>query len=392
MAAPRCMHNDAAHAPNYPALTGLRGAAAVWVALHHAWQAAGSPALKVWILDPTPLLACGYFGVDLFFVLSGFLLGAPFLDARVAGRPTPSLRSFWYRRTRRVMPAFLAQVAILSLLALSTSGSLPLTPAQYPVYGLLLFNLQEGFPLLNPVHWSLPVEWNFYLVLPLLALCFPARGDWRHPLALALLFALGFRAACWYALERHGAEGLPLYRWILQLPARIDQFVFGMAAARFIARRPLTSLPRWLGIAALPTLAWLIWNAAPRGDIFGKADWPWILWHYSALGAALALLIAHACNPVTMVARALGSRPMIALGLVSYSLYLWHFPLLEWLAVLLPALRPGAWNWWLSYAVTLLTLSGTSYALFEKPFHHRLRRGSQAAGSGGGKAACAEPQ
>lgn len=377
--------------PYYPALTGLRGIAAVWVALYHGWQAAGSPTVAIWVLDLTPVLACGYFGVDLFFVLSGFLLGAPFLHARLHGSPPPSLARFWRQRIRRVMPAFLAQVLILSLLTLLASGTLPLAAHQYPVYLLLLFNLQEGFPLLNPVHWSLPVEWNFYFILPLLALCFPSTGGWRLPLALSLAFALVCRFGCWYALERYGVDGLEIYRWIIQLPARVDQFVFGMTAALWVTRGHGTKVSLWIGAAGTTLLIGMIFAAAPRGDIFGQADWPWLLWHYPVLGSGLALIIMNACMPGTLLAKVLGSRKLGSLGLMSYSLYLWHFPALSWIGTAPPALPPGSLQWWLAYAAIVLVCSRISFSLFEKPFHRPGATLSRST-TGGGNAAAAAPQ
>ena len=86
---------DAAARNNYlPALTGLRGIAAAWVLLFHLYQYSGSPDLG----PLTSLAGCGYMGVDLFFVLSGFLLSMPFHRARMEVAPPPNLLRYAWRR------------------------------------------------------------------------------------------------------------------------------------------------------------------------------------------------------------------------------------------------------------------------------------------------------
>lgn len=86
----------------FPALTGLRGIAACWVMLYHLWQLAGAHSVAPLGVDITPVFSCGYMGVDLFFVLSGFLLGLPFLAWANGRRAFPDLAQFWKRRCLRV--------------------------------------------------------------------------------------------------------------------------------------------------------------------------------------------------------------------------------------------------------------------------------------------------
>jgi len=120
----------------FPALTGIRGIAALWVLMLHAWQFSGMPVLAVPLLsgrfDLTPLFKCGYFGVDLFFVLSGFLLSMPFHRAFIAGATRPSLSEFWIHRCRRVLPAYWTQLAILAGVYLYLGRTELAAPASQP--------------------------------------------------------------------------------------------------------------------------------------------------------------------------------------------------------------------------------------------------------------------
>jgi peptidoglycan/LPS O-acetylase OafA/YrhL len=301
-------------------LTGLRGVAAGWVAVCHLWSFAGSPVLAIGPFAFGPLFACGYFGVDLFFVLSGFLLGAPFIRARMHDRPAPSLRRFWRHRIRRVVPAYWSQLAVLALIAVA--GGQALVPSHLATQALLVFNLFDH-PTLNPVYWSLPVEWDFYLVLPLLVLGF-GRGH-RLPWLLfaAIGFAVAFRISCWWAIDSYGLDAVGYYRWVLQLPGRIDQFVFGIAAAWWVARGIRPAIAAALGAFGIVGVVVLVVLIAPRGDIPGNVVVPWLFWYMTALGAVFAALTAAAASaPRDWLGRWLSMRWLCFLGTISYSLYL----------------------------------------------------------------------
>jgi peptidoglycan/LPS O-acetylase OafA/YrhL len=349
-----------------PAATGLRGVAAGWVVLYHGWQLSGAPRPMLGPLDLTPLLATGYFGVDLFFVLSGFLLGLPFLAA-ARERRRVDLGRFWINRCRRVLPAYWAQLLLLVPIA-ALSGAAAFDLGDLLRHATLLFNLQGNASLYNAVHWSLPVEWNFYMVLPLLALPFARRGGALAALLGMLAFALAFRIACVAVVFAWGETGVAIYQWIIQLPGRLDQFAFGMAAAWC----HLHGWPRRghgvLAALGLALLLALCWGVAPRGDIVGNADAPWLYVHFGAVALAFALvLLAAVARPQAWYARLLAAAPLAWLGMVSYSLYLWHLQMLEWQ---LDLLHGGA----RSTTAVLLCLPGVllmawaSYRFVERPF------------------------
>ena len=124
------------------------------------------------LLDPTIYIGFGWMGVPLFFILSGWLLGAQVIASSNASF---SLRRFWLRRVLRIYPAVWFELAVLLLLA----GLIPglITPAAYetlPLQVLLWVNLPPVMAEpLNLVWWTLPVELGFYLILPLLGLISP---------------------------------------------------------------------------------------------------------------------------------------------------------------------------------------------------------------------------
>jgi peptidoglycan/LPS O-acetylase OafA/YrhL len=155
-------------------VTGLRGGAALWVFLYHAWVCATPRRLTVSVvqidLDFTPLLSAGFAGVSIFFVLSGYLLARPLAEWHAGLRNKPALGQYVFRRVMRVFPAYYAQL-ILLLWVNYRSGN----PQHIDFAGLCrhLFMLFTPPPLgtqpLNGVWWTLPIEFSFYLVLPFLA-------------------------------------------------------------------------------------------------------------------------------------------------------------------------------------------------------------------------------
>lgn len=361
--------------PYAPALTGLRGLAALWVFAFHLWQFSGGLRLQLGPLDLTPLAAHGHLGVDLFFVLSGYLIGGPWVLARLGGTRL-ALRPFWKRRCLRVLPAYWAQWLVLAALALAASRPFPMSAGESALSLLLGHNLIRNDAPLNPVWWSLPVEWDFYLIAPWLALLFARPGRlpaWLLPLILA---SVAWRVLSWWVVHHYLAEGFWLYRWIIQLPGRLDQFLLGMLTAWALALGRDGS-PRWLfwaGSAATLVSTWLLYRV---GNTVDRALAPWIFFQFTLFGCAFAALIGAAAMPGRHVAaRLLGNRVLVWFGTISYSLYLWHYPALQWLQ---GWARGRAWDtasltWIIAVLLLALVLAQLSYWLFERPFLPSRRR------------------
>ncbi|MGH8121809.1 MAG: acyltransferase family protein [Rudaea sp.] len=360
----------------FPNLTGVRGLAAAWVLMFHAWQFANGPALVLPLpgtgLDLTPLFKCGYFGVDLFFVLSGFLLSMPFHRAVLECRPRPSLKEFWIHRCRRVLPAYWLQLMILVAIFLYLGQASRIAPHILAAHALLIQNVVPWpVPLLNPVYWSMPVEWDFYVALPLLAL-FAARCRWQLALLSILVFVFAFRVLCYWSLTDGTLRAFISYPDVHQLPGRLDQFFAGVCAAWIMASRPPSrrAATAWLcgGIALIVALAYV---AGPRGDFLVRIDAPYLFFHHSVTAIGFGMLVLGAAATTRTGSALFANRPMTFLGLISYSLYLWHYPMLQ--AAQSAGLTSGAhvpaWIVVLAAAIPAIVLiAWLSYRYVERPF------------------------
>jgi peptidoglycan/LPS O-acetylase OafA/YrhL len=360
-------------------LTGLRGWAALWVFLYHAWIFADHPPL-IWQvagreLVLTPLVSLGGAGVSIFFVLSGFLLALPYAEWLAGLRPRPNTGRYLLRRVARVFPAYYAQLAILVVLAWTLPGLPELSG--WRAFGQHMLMLFMSPPLgttpINSVWWTLPIEFSFYLALPFLAVFLRFERWWWLPLAtLTAMWLWRHFMVVWLADLSIQERVIASY----QLPGSLDTFGLGMLAALFYTHR--ARLPVWLTkpwtielLAALGLIALILavyWLFGARGKYW--ADNPIFYGWTPALAFGTSLLIHSGVQGGRLVALLFGNRFMVFAGTVSYSLYLWHHPIVEWLHWLpvvrdlptykLPALIA------LALPCTLL-VSALSYAWIERP-------------------------
>ncbi len=377
-----CFQEDARH---LRVLTGVRGWAAIWVFMYHAWAYAKHPPLVVNLfglpVELTPLFSMGIAGVTIFFVLSGFLLATPFAQWQAGQRERPPLGRYLFRRVMRVFPAYYVQLALLVLLAWWTSGESPIQDIGALVRHLLMLFMPPPLgvePSINMVWWTLPIEFGFYLALPFLTFML------RPKLGLWLL--LGCLAAMY--LWRHGVvvrlADAPLQMRVhaaYQLPGSMDAFGMGMMAGVLHANRP--RLPAWLLPSAGSSVPGLLGIALVLSAIYwlpGKRAEYWsdslIFYTWTpALSLGIAAVLLAGVGGSGVLQRIFGNRYMVFLGLISYSLYLWHLPVLTWLAAAswYPGLTGGHLAWILALALpTSLTIAILSYLGVERPFM-RLR-------------------
>ena len=320
-----------------PQLDGLRALAILMVFLHHAYA--------------IPLL---WAGVDLFFILSGYLITN--ILVRDAGRmPFPALLGHFYlRRAQRILPAYVFAIALIAAFTVQDWRHL------WPFYAFFLQNIPYAFhrvafgPLI-PL-WSLAVEQHFYLVWPFLVFFLPRR--WLVPCMLALLLGLPvLRALC-----------TPLFAYpdaiYVLTPFRIDAMAAGALAALALPhlnpQRALRSaqfaIPLGLFAYALLSLDGHFRRAANAPLFNGLAYSLNIL----ILGGLFVWTVLAA--PSSLLTRSLASRPLRALGRISYAFYLFHLLVLTRCdAYLPPHLAPLA-----AFTVTTALATLSWYAL-EKP-------------------------
>lgn len=361
-----------------PALTGLRGLAAFWVLLYHVWVEATPRAMTLGPLDLTPLFSGGWAGVDIFFTLSAFLLSLPYASRQATGAPRPSLGHYWMRRILRIVPAYYAQLLVLAALAgLFGIGTWP-SARQFIGNLLLLHNFGPlGVVPLNPVTYTIPIEFGFYLLLPLLALWLrPGRWTW---LALAAILT----TQLWRHLMLPVVldEPVPLRVIALeQLPGRLDQFVAGMLGAlaytRAVARgRPGNPLANdLLVLAGITAFGALLWALHLASETYWEGHPLLFVWHGLA-GAATAAILYGAARGSRIARLAFDNRPLRWLGLISFSLYLWHIPVMQWLekAHAFDSIQGYRLPWMLVAVLGLsCAIAAASYRWVELPF---LRRG-----------------
>ena len=375
-----------AHAFYQEGLTGVRALAACWVMLFHVNAFAGPRVLSIHPfgvrIDLHPLMTVGWLGVTIFFVLSGFLLTMHLLGSLERNQPG-TLRRYFGARIRRVIPAFWAQLAVLFVVAFITARALPEWTQYLPLHLLMLHNVSEKASYaINSVYWTLPIEFAFYFLLPVIATRIAARDAW--PAAklyrlLALLYAACLAISLAYRVAVFPLGGSNI-AWISnQLPGSIDQFMLGTVLAAGLRRwqedggvvpAGLSNALTAGGLAGMVALIYYL-------DAIYATFWTGhhaVYWWYSA-NAFFAGMLVLGVALGGGVSRMLFANPVsVAIGTVSYSLYLWHYPVVEWLRA--ADLGYGAF---FAAAIPLcLAASALSYWLVERPFLRPARRATAA--------------
>ena len=360
------------------ALTGVRAYAALAVLAFHAWLNAGHPALPIgpeaFSVDLSPYAKFGWIGVDVFFVLSGFLLTRVALSRTgplaapprsIAESLGESYGSYLRRRILRVYPAYYACMSVLLVLAvLGVYGRVP-DEADMLLHVVMSHNFVERYIVsMNGVFWTLPFEWHFYLLFPLL-LWLLRRFGAVALYAGAVVVVLATKAQVIWADDGFGQ---------LLVLIRLDAFCAGMLASFLSHKYPLGR--RAAIAAALAGMALLL----TLPFVFAKQ--PGVVHYYDVLGfvkpfwmhAAICLVLCAITATRTAFVRLFDHPAIVWLGTISYSIYLWHLPVVE----LLPSVGLGAdlaapsWGGYLRLVAWTLAfvipLSVVSYYTIERPF------------------------
>lgn len=276
----------------------------------------------------------GYVGVDLFFVISGYLITTVIVSERMEGRF--SLVNFYERRARRILPALFAVIWICLPLAWVTMVPFQLKDFAKSVLAVCLFSSnflfwrESGYfqaatelkPLLHT--WSLAIEEQFYLLLPLAIL-----ATWRYGRRM-LVFWVSLTLVLSLALAQWAAhKGIVVANFYL-MPTRAWELLLGSLAAIYVigsSKKPshlACELASALGaILIVYSIGWFD-QATP---------FPSVMALIPTSGAVLVILFAQGR---TTVGRLLSSRPLVGIGLISYSAYLWHQPLFAFARLVLP--------------------------------------------------------
>jgi len=323
----------------------LRGVAIVFVLFHHLY--AGFVRSPILLEHPILLAipANGFYGVNLFFVLSGFVLFLPIVRRGVAPVGRQELVRFYLRRARRLLPLYYLSVAVA--FALAVGWAWPSAAQWRTLAGVVTFAFQfeNFFPRFHPVLWSLAVEVSFSILLPFLAALWLRLPRW------ALLGAIVVGTTVARCVGLASGPSVPL---VSGLPGRLDDFAAGMAAAWIYEHWPPPSRP-WRWIAAglvLVQVGCVASDAAATMLVLRMTIVPWLLaaGFFAILRGALA------------AARPASWRPLQVIGRMSYSIYLWHVILRDQMIPFEPfAPRPSV----VPYLIALLVISMASYRWIE---------------------------
>lgn len=333
---------------NQPALSGLRGLAIVAVLYHHLPTNDGPRAF-------------GVVGVCSFFALSGFLLTA-LLVREWDDRGHIDRSEFYRRRVVRLLPAIVVFVPIVVVWC-ALLGFDETREALFTTLWVSNWARINNEPMGVLAHtWTLAIEAQFYVIAPLLFLAAVggrfARRPWALPALCAALVA-GWRASLWLFAGHlvDWADGGLLIYVTRATDARLDAILVGVAAAFLFARTRLV-VPGWVASAAFAVLL-AMGFMDPEGDAM-------IVVGMTAAALCAAVVILHLVTAESPLERALGWRPLVFLGLISYGLFLWHLPVYKLLFYQLDS-RPWALVATLAVALSLV-LGSLSYYLVERPF------------------------
>jgi peptidoglycan/LPS O-acetylase OafA/YrhL len=357
-----------------PVLDGWRGVAILVVVIHNAGGVLyGSPSIPVALVNV--VLTSGWVGVQIFFVLSGFLITGILLDsAGQRGR----FRNFYVRRTLRIFPlyyGFLFLALVVGPRLIGSTGWAEAAGEDGIWYWLYLSNwtplLGGGLGGLNHL-WSLAVEEQFYLVWPMLVML----SGRRFPLvALGIVLAA---PAVRFGMYAYGLDPEYLYNFTI---ARADAFAVGALVA-VIARRPSWTEVAWRSQRTLflvISLA-LVMVVAVSGGFYWDAPLASVVGQ-SLIGIWIGILILSSLSPSSraehVIAGTLSAQWLGGFGKYSYAIYVLHFPMHAWkrveIADLVSAADPmtqlaltGAWISIILGGSTILAFA--SWHLYEKHF------------------------
>jgi peptidoglycan/LPS O-acetylase OafA/YrhL len=348
-----------------PGLDFLRASAIVWVMLFHSWVVGGLGNRFAGIQNT------GWMAVDLFFVLSGYLIGGQLLRPLSRGEPL-GFGSFYRRRAFRIVPAYAVVLALYFLLpGFNKEGGLsPLW--EFLTYTLNLFIDYDTQAAFSHV-WSLCVEEHFYLIFPVVAWYLtrrPSRWAVIATFATLILGGMLLRGWLWYHSQGRFLEVIyyPTYN-------RLDGLIAGVLLATIEVHRPAI----WVWLCRRANTLFLPLGIVLLGMAIyicqDRAGLPATVVGFPLLAAAMASLVIVGASPTGLLAR-LCLPGVRWIALVSYSVYLIHKAIFKQVQAYLPTwFADHGYATFLVYALAAFAAGAALHYVVEKPFLYLRDRG-----------------
>jgi|GEM_PF-1073278 len=411
----------------YPYLDGIRGMAVLFIFTRHAWGLSNQPPLIVHIpgaghYSLAPFVDMMSSGIDLFFVLSAFLLSQAFLRADFLGKPRPDLRRYYTARFLRIGPPYWVVLVLTLILFTPTLIDPSLVYSGHGLIAVILHALflqtawfgSFGIWNIASPFWTLTIEVMFYAILPWAVRLFVRSRAWRIGLPVSLLITVVWLILCrWslgpivaYALDHAGRTGAPAaaarYWLTQQIPASAFDFGMGMLAANLVVRKQLHitrgrlmpalispgagTVYALVGAAlAIVGMWWLGVPAIAHQFYFGTSiatrtfdGYTYYFFNQLIFALAYGLLIGGVALGVPALRKLFGLSGLALFGVLGYSIYLVHMQLL-YLFNTFPSIfysSPGVHmaKLFFSAGTAVLICATGLYLAVERPFIIRSRR------------------
>ncbi len=364
-------------------LDGLRAVAALAVFGVHYNQTVRFES-RLGPFDVSRLLENGEHGVSLFFTLSGFLLSLPFWRALSAGCELPRLNVYAVRRLARILPAYYG--ALTLLIVLSGLWRFPAAFADITLHYTFLFNFAEfSIFSINPPFWTLAVEMQFYVLLPLIFMLL-ARANRHWWLWLIVSFGVGSYAVHYWLMGSVTRiiewPFNPLLTWIRpygavlthSVLAHLPHFLLGVIAGYLFLKLHARMREEHVNLQRVSEIVFwcafcviLVLLGTPLGDF---VQIPHGRYGLPLIPMLLAAMIIS--TPTTRFARCcLDGFPLRALGIISYGIYMYHLPCLILVDRYMATYELDAPEHWVLFGAIGLALTimvaTASFVLIEKP-------------------------
>jgi peptidoglycan/LPS O-acetylase OafA/YrhL len=365
-----------------PFVEGMRGIAALYVVLGHLCSMSDPSQLAgkhdyapPWFRSVIAPFAYGHLAVAAFIVISGFCLQISLFKG--GNGQLKSLGRFFAKRAKRILPAYygslILSVAVAVYITTRLPGMpfemyLPVTSSNVLAHVFLVHNWSPASMYkLNGVLWSIAIEAQLYLLFPLIVLSLVRVGR-RKTFVLSVAAAYALSVAAAFCLVHYGSGTSPtkLYAWFLPL------FVLGMVSAHVAVKpHPTWGPAAWVGRAAGLACLGACFYGTQHGLYGVPPDWMNAATDVLMGGFVACFCYAGSITKPTPTVRLLSTKPLLALGAFSYSLYLVHNPIQQVVYYFRPGFVSGEVDtfWYLVAMLPVIILAAWIFSLLlEKPF------------------------